>query len=109
MEEAIDFDHEIYDKDGVKQAEQGQQADEENPVDEEQKDDEPTIDSEDYHDYSSPQLDGVGTNIVVMSAPDTKGLMVVPKESHNMVVVGLKVYTNKGVDCSVEGRLRMGP
>lgn len=108
MEEAIDLDHEVYDNGGVKQAEQGQQADEENPVDGEQKDDDPaTIDSEDYHDNGSPQLEGVGT--FVLSAPDTKGLVVVPKESHNVVVVGLKVYTNKDVDCSVEGRLRTGP
>jgi hypothetical protein len=51
---------------------------------------------------------GIGANNAAPSAPDEKGKVEVPKEGHNTVVIGLKVYTNKDVDCFVEGRLRVG-
>ena len=50
----------------------------------------------------------MGANIGAPPPDDDKGKVNVPKESHDTVVIGLKVYTNKDVGCSVGGRLRMG-
>ncbi|KAF9529608.1 hypothetical protein CPB83DRAFT_259884 [Crepidotus variabilis] len=42
------------------------------------------------------------------AADEDKGKVAVPHESSDEVVIGLRVYTNKDVACSVEGKLRTG-
>lgn len=84
----------------------GRQAELEKPTDDEEKDEdaESTPGSDDPD--GGGQGGGPGGN--PPAVPDNKGTIEVPKESHNTVIVGLKVYTHKDVGCSVEGRLRMG-
>jgi len=97
----------------AEKAEQGQQAVEGKPVDGgDEKDDDASssdsLDSDDSDDADSG-APGVGANIGAPSAPgDDTGKVKVPKESHDTVVIGLKVYTNKDVGCSVGGKLRIG-
>ncbi len=39
-------------------------------------------------------------------SPDDKGKVMVPHESSDDVVIGLRMYTHRDVACSVQGRLR---
>lgn len=56
--------------------------------------------------FAQPRGENVG------DPPDTpapdKGKVTLPQESSDKVVIGLRVYSNKDVTCSVEGRLRAG-
>ena len=40
--------------------------------------------------------------------PPPQRKVVLPQESNDKVVIGLRVYTNKDVKCAVEGRLKTG-
>jgi len=78
-------------------AKQGQQAVKGKPIDsgDEKDDGAPSSDYGDYGDYDAG-APGVGAKIGALSAPDDdKGKVKVPKESHDTVIIGLKVYTNR--------------
>jgi len=95
----------------AKKAEQEQQPleDSAKPPDGEEKDGDSS--SSDSDDSDDSDFDGGDPGAAVLggpSAPDEKAKVEVPKESHNTVVIGLKVFTNKDIACSVEGRLRTG-
>jgi len=92
---------------------QGQQSFEKRPDDggNNKDDDSSSSDSSDSDDSDGPGGGGpgVGANLAGgPSASDDKGKVEVPKESPDTIVIGLKVYTNKDVGCSVEGKLRVG-
>jgi len=89
----------------AEKAEQGQQGVEGKPVDGGDEDDDDASTSGASNSDDEGRAPGVGANI---GAPSAKGKVEVPKENHGTVVIGLKVYTNRDVGCSVEGRLRMG-
>lgn len=85
------------------------QTEEEKPVEGEDKEDESSNSGSGASDDSDDGAQGAGPSAAALSSPsDDKGTVEVPKESPNTVVIGLKVYTNKDVGCTVEGRLRMG-
>jgi len=93
--------------------EQGQQSFDKRPDDGSNKDKGDNSSDSDSSSSSDSDDSGGGSPAVGASpggpsASDEKGKIDVPKESQNTVVIGLKVYTNKDVGCSVEGRLRMG-
>jgi len=94
----------------AEKAEQGQQAVEGKPVDsgDEKDDDASSSDSVDSDDSDDADSGAPGVGAALSAPGDDTGKVKVPKESHDTVVIGLKVYTNKDVGCSVGGKLRIG-
>lgn len=72
-------------------------------------DDEETDEEKDDDSAANDDAPVANANNAMQSVPSNDKMAIkVPKESDNTAVIGLKVYTNKDVGCSVVGRLRIG-